>query len=171
MSNVGTKNVNLKPPVITPSTNNPAVAMGLKLMNQQLKKKEQEKKKAEKEVKPKRAPIWAVDFEGTITVRSKFPDFGKPNISVIELLKMARLQGVRLILWTCRYGNYLTDAVEWCKDYGLEFDAVNENVPEAIEYLGQDTRKVIADLYIDDKSFHFWGEEGEKRLWQLVQNL
>ena len=163
--------MNLKPPVITPSTNNPAVAMGLKLMNQQLKKKEQEKKKAEKEVKPKRAPIWAVDFEGTITVRSKFPDFGKPNISVIELLKMARLQGVRLILWTCRYGNYLTDAVEWCKDYGLEFDAVNENVPEAIEYLGRDTRKVIADLYIDDKSFHFWGEEGEKRLWQLVQNL
>lgn len=171
MSNVGTKNVTLKPPVITPSTNNPAVAMGLKLMNQQLKKKEQEKKKAEKEAKPKRAPIWAVDFEGTITVRSKFPDFGKPNISVIELLKMARLQGVRLILWTCRYGNYLTDAVEWCKDYGLEFDAVNENVPEAIEYLGRDTRKVIADLYIDDKSFHFWGEEGEKRLWQLVQNL
>lgn len=163
--------MNLKPPVITPSTNNPAVAMGLKLMNQQLKKKEQEKKKAEKEAKPKRAPIWAVDFEGTITVRSKFPDFGKPNISVIELLKMARLQGVRLILWTCRYGNYLTDAVEWCKDYGLEFDAVNENVPEAIEYLGRDTRKVIADLYIDDKSFHFWGEEGEKRLWQLVQNL
>ena len=162
----------VNPPLITPKTDNPAVIMGLKLMEQQRKKKEQEeKKKVKEEKKPKRMPIWAVDFEGTLTVRSKFPDFGKPNVSVIELLKMARSQGVRLILWTCRDGKYLTDAVEWCKDYGLEFDAVNENIPEAIEYLGRDTRKVLADLYIDDKSFHFWGEEGEQRLWKLVQNL
>lgn len=162
----------LKPPKIIPHTDNPAVKMGLKLMEQQRKKKEKEQKQKEKkEAKAKRAPIWAVDFEGTLTVRSRFPNIGKPNVSVIELLKMARLQGVKLILWTCRYGNYLTEAVEWCKDHGLEFDAVNENVPEAIEYLGQDTRKVIADIYIDDKSFHLWNEEGEQRLWQLVQNL
>ena len=162
----------LKPPKIIPHTDNPAVKMGLKLMNQQLKKKEQEKKKAEKKtVKTKRSPIWAVDFEGTLTVKSKFPDIGKPNVSVIELLKMARSQGVKLILWTCREGNYLTEAVEWCKDLGLEFDAINENLPSAIEYLGRDTRKVIADIYIDDKSLHFWGEEGEQRLWRLVQNL
>ena len=162
----------MKPPKIIPKTKNPAVEMGLKLMEQQRKKKEKEQKQKEKkEAKPKRAPIWALDFEGTITVRSKFPDIGKPNVSVIELLKLARAQGVRLILWTCRDGNYLTEAVEWCKDFGLEFDAINENLPEAIEYLGCDTRKVIADLYIDDKSFHFWGEEGEQRLWKLVQNL
>ena len=161
----------IKPPKIIPHTDNPAVKMGLKLMEQQRKKKEKEQKQKEKEVKKKRAPIWAVDFEGTLTTRRKFPDIGPPNVSVIELLKMARLQGVRVILWTCREGNYLTEAVEWCKDLGLEFDAVNENIPEAIEYLGRNTRKVLADLYIDDKSFHFWGEDGEKRLWQLVQNL
>ena len=162
----------IKPPKIIPHTDNPAVAMGLKLMEQQKKKKEKEAKaKEKKEPKTKRAPIWAVDFEGTITVKSKFPDFGKPNVSVIELLKMARAQGVRLILWTCRDGKYLTDAVEWCKDFGLEFDAINDNLPDAVAYLGCNTRKVIADLYIDDKSFHFWGEEGEQRLWKLVQNL
>lgn len=163
--------MNPKPPVIAPSTNNPAVVMGLKLMEQQKKKKEQEQKKKEKAAKVKRAPIWAVDFEGTLTVRSKYPEIGKPNVSVIELLKMARLQGVKLILWTCREGNYLTEAIEWCKDFGLEFDAVNQNIPSAIEFLGRDTRKVIADIYIDDKSLHFRGEEGEKKLWQLVQNL
>jgi len=162
----------VKPPKIIPNTNNPAVAMGLKLMEQQRKKKEKEaKQKEKKEKKPKRAPIWAVDFEGIITVKSKFPNLGDPNVPVIELLKMAKLQGVKLILWTCREGKYLTDAVEWCKDFGLEFDAVNENIPEAIEYLGRDTRKVIADLYIEDKSMNFHGEEGELRLWQLVQKL
>lgn len=161
----------MKPPKIIPNTKNPAVEMGLKLMEQQRKKKEKAEKAKEKKAKPKRAPIWAVDFEGTMTVKSKFPNIGTPNVSVIELLKTARAQGVKLILWTCREGKYLTDALEWCKDYGLEFDAVNENLPEAIEYLGCDTRKVIADLYIDDKSFHFWGEEGEQRLWKLVQNL
>ncbi len=162
----------IKPPKIIPKTDNPAVVMGLKLMEQQRKKKEKEQnQKTKKEVKTKRAPIWAVDFEGTMTVRRKFPEIGKPNVSVIELLKMARAQGVKIILWTCREGNYLTEALEWCKDYGLEFDAVNENLPEAVEYLGRNTRKVLADLYIDDKSFSVWSEEGEQRLWKLVQNL
>lgn len=137
----------------------------------QAKKQKEKRDKEKKEAKTKRAPIWAVDFEGTITTRRRYPNIGEPNISVIELLKMARLRGVRVILWTCREGEYLTNALEWCKGYGLEFDAVNENIPEAVEYLGHDTRKVLADIYIDDKSFHFWGEEGEKKLWELAQNL
>lgn len=166
------KSTSLKPPAITPSSNNPAVIMGLKLMEQQKRKKEKEAKaKEKKEPKVKRAPIWAVDFEGTITVRSRFPNIGKPNTRVIELLKMARLQGVKVILWTCRYGNYLTEAVEWCKDFGLEFDAINENIPEAIEYLGRDTRKVIADLYIDDKALNFSGGDGEAKLCKLLQEI
>lgn len=162
----------IRPPKIIPNTTNPAVVMGLKLMEQQKKKKEKEaKEKERKEAKVKRAPIWAVDFEGTITVRSRFPNIGKPNLRVIELLKTARLQGVKVILWTCRYGNYLTEAIEWCKDFGLEFDAINENIPEAIEYLGRDTRKVIADLYIDDKALNFSGEEGEAKLCKLLQEI
>ena len=43
-------------------------------------------------------------------------------------------------------------AVEWCKKHGLAFDAVNENLPEVIALYGNDSRKVSADLYIDDKS-------------------
>lgn len=145
--------------------------MGLKLMEQQRKKKEQEQKKAEKKAaKVKDHPIWAIDFDGTLTSGGKFPYIGKPNVSLIELLKMAKLQGVRLILWTSREGNYLNEAIEWCKDHGLEFDAVNDNLPEIIERCGN-SRKVIANLFIDDRAFHFWGEEGEQRLWQLVQSL
>jgi len=157
-------------PKIQINSTNPAVIQGMKLMAQAKKQKEKREKEEAKQ-KTKRAPIWAVDFEGTITTKRRYPNIGEPNVSVIELLKMARLRGVRVVLWTCREGEHLTKALEWCKGYGLEFDAVNENISEAIEYLGRDTRKVLADIYIDDKSFHLWGEEGEKKLWELVQNL
>lgn len=172
MNCVGKQSASLKPPVITPSTNNPAVAMGLKLMEQQRKKKEREQKKKEKEeAKVKSAPIWAIDFDGTLALGNRFPNIGKPNVSLMELLKMAKLQGVRLILWTSREGHYLDEAVEWCKDYGLEFDAINDNLPEKVEHMGYNSRKIVANLFIDDRSFHFWGEEGEQKLWQLVQSL
>ena len=162
----------VKPPKIIPNTNNPAVAMGLKLMEQQRKKKEREARaKEKKEAKVKVNPVWAIDFDGTLALGNKFPNIGKPNVQLIELLKMAKAQGVRLILWTSREGNYLTEAIEWCKDHGLEFDAINDNLPEKIEHMGYNSRKVVANLFIDDRSFHFWGEEGEQKLWQLVQSL
>ena len=63
-----------------------------------------------------------------------------------------RKQGNKIILWTCRQGERLQQAVEWCKQFGLEFDAVNENLPEMIEHYGGDTRKVFYDVLIDDKS-------------------
>ena len=37
-------------------------------------------------------------------------------------------------------------------EHGLKFDAVNENLPEMIEWHGNDCRKIFADVYIDDKA-------------------
>lgn len=71
---------------------------------------------------------------------------------LIKHLIKRRRQGNKIILWTCRVGERLQEAVEWCKQYGLEFDAVNENLPETIEYWDGESRKVFADVYIDDKS-------------------
>ena len=162
----------VRPPKITPQTNNPAVLMGLKLAEQNRKRKERaEKKRAEEAKKVKRTKVWAIDFDGTLTTGGKFPNIGKPNVPLIEVLKTARLQGVKLILWTSREGQFLTEAVEWCKDLGLEFDAVNDNVPEMIEMCNGNPRKVVAQLFIDDRAFHFWGEEGEARLCKLLQEL
>ncbi len=73
-------------------------------------------------------------------------------MALIEHLKKRRNQGNKLILWSCRVGNRLQEAVEWCRQYGLEFDAVNENLPEEIKKWGADPRKIHADCYIDDKS-------------------
>ena len=90
-------------------------------------------------------------FDGTLC-ESVFPDIGKPNMALINHLIKRRNQGNKLILWTCRVGERLSEAVEWCKKFGLEFDAVNENLPEMIELWGGESRKVFADVYIDDKT-------------------
>lgn len=99
----------------------------------------------------RRKTIYAVDFDGTLC-ESVFPGIGFPNVALIEHLKKRRKQGNKIILWTCRVGKNLDDAVKWCKDFGLEFDAINDNIPENIEKYGNNSRKVFADVYIDDKA-------------------
>ena len=83
---------------------------------------------------------------------SVWPGIGAPNRHLIEHLKTRRSQGNKIILWTCRTGERLQEAVEWCRRYGLEFDAVNENLPEMVEKYGSNPRKIHADCYIDDKN-------------------
>ena len=55
-------------------------------------------------------------------------------------------------MWTCRAGEALERAVEFCRIHGLEFDAVNDNIPEIIELFGVNSRKITADVYIYDKA-------------------
>lgn len=95
--------------------------------------------------------IIAVDFDGTL-VEDKFPLIGSPNSKLIDHLKDRKEKGAKLILWTCRNGAALATAVQFCSFLGLEFDAVNENLPEVKALFGGDTRKVYADIYYDDKS-------------------
>lgn len=102
--------------------------------------------------------IIAVDFDGTLCTNA-WPEIGKPNLSVIEWLKRQSLHGVKLILWTCRDGVMLDNAVAWCNEQGLHFDAINDNVPEATALFGSNSRKVFADMYIDDKALQIRAEE------------
>lgn len=95
--------------------------------------------------------VIAVDFDGTLC-KDKFPSIGRANGKLINDLIRAREKGDKVILWTCRAGDQLEDAVRWCEAQGLVFDAVNENLKEHIEMYGGDTRKVFADVYIDDKN-------------------
>lgn len=95
--------------------------------------------------------IFATDFDGTLC-ESVFPGIGEPNMALINYLIKKRKKGNKVILWTCRVGERLQEAVDWCRQYGLEFDAVNDNLPELVEKFGNQTRKVYADVYIDDKA-------------------
>lgn len=99
--------------------------------------------------------IIAVDFDGTL-VTDDYPYIGRPIWKTINFCKTAQENGDILILWTCRCGNDLKEAIEFCESIGLYFDYVNENTKEHLELFGgQDTRKIYADIYIDDKSINF----------------
>ena len=95
--------------------------------------------------------IIAVDFDGTLCTNN-WPDIGKPNLSFIEWLKQKKRDGAKLILWTCRDGDILNQAVAWCKEQGLYFDAINDNIPEATNKFGTNSRKIFANVYFDDKA-------------------
>ena len=95
--------------------------------------------------------IIAVDFDGTLCF-SNWPELGEPNIPLIEYLKTQQRIGNKLILWTCRAGDALEHAILWCKDHGLLFDAVNDNLPEIVELYGNNSRKITCDYYIDDRA-------------------
>lgn len=103
--------------------------------------------------------IIAVDFDGTLCSNA-WPGIGAPRKGVIEYVKHQRQNGAKLILWTNRVGEKLDAAVAWCREHGLEFDAVNENLPDIVEQFGGDCRKVFADVYLDDKAMK--PEEAER---------
>lgn len=111
--------------------------------------------------------ILSIDFDGTI-VEHKFPKIGKPLPGAIETLKELKKAGHQLILWTCREDQghkidkqYLREAVEFCKKEGVEFDAVNESLPDDFRPDGVLKRKPFAHYYIDDAiigGFPGWDE-------------
>lgn len=93
--------------------------------------------------------IYAVDFDGTISL-GKWPECGPANADLVNYLIRQRINGNKVILNTNRTGELLDEALRFCRIGGLEFDAINENLPEVIEAYGGDSRKISADFYIDD---------------------
>jgi len=100
---------------------------------------------------PKKSLIIAVDFDGTI-VEHRYPHIGEELPFATHTLKALQKKGHRLILWTYRAGQELEDAIDFCRERGLEFYAVNKNYPE--EKFDERTlsRKILADLYLDDRN-------------------
>jgi hypothetical protein len=102
----------------------------------------------------------AIDFDGTI-VEHKYPEIGKEIIFAFQTLRALQEQGHQLILWTYRTGKELDDAVEYCRRNGVEFYAINSSYPEEVFDEDYDSRKIDADLFIDDRNIGglpSWGE-------------
>ena len=93
--------------------------------------------------------IYAVDFDGTLC-ENKWPEIGEPNLPLIDFLIARRATGDKLILYTMREGEKLMEAVAWCENHGLSFDALNDNLPEMKAFYGNNPRKIFANYYIDD---------------------
>jgi hypothetical protein len=118
----------------------------------------------------------AVDFDGTLCEYA-FPKIGEQNEQHKQLMKLLielRSKGHKLILWTNRGDNeqypVLTEAIEWCKEKGLEFDAINENLPGQKKLSGP-SPKIMADYYIDDKVLEFGNLESRTRTLDIISKL
>lgn len=108
--------------------------------------------------------IIAVDFDGTL-VEHRYPLIGKEILFAFETLRQLQKQNHQLILWTIRTGKELDEAIEFCRQRGVEFYAINCSFPGE-KFEPGDSRKVNADIYIDDRNIGGlppWGE-----IWQML---
>jgi len=103
--------------------------------------------------------ILAIDYDATL-FEGTWPEKGKPMQEIIDRVKEFKAHGAELVLWTCREGISLAEATERCAKAGIEFDAINDNVPSQLEWMKERaeqgeifaTRKIFADFYLDDRA-------------------
>lgn len=97
--------------------------------------------------------IIAMDFDGVLC-EDAFPSIGAADYEAVSLTRQLIDAGHEVILWTSRAGDRLTEAVEWCADYGLHFCAVNCNAPSNRDAYEAEypvpSPKVYADVYVED---------------------
>ena len=112
--------------------------------------------------------IIAIDFDGTI-VEHKYPAIGAELPFAIETLIKLKEEGHKLILWTVREGRLLDEAVEFCRERGLEFYAINRDYPEEEKSRNNHfSRKLKADLWIDDRNLGGLPDWGT--IYEMVHN-
>ena len=114
-------------------------------------------------IEERKTTVVAVDFDDTIAY-THYPTIIKPLPHAMDVLRVLMNDPYTiLILWTCREGEYLQQALNFCELYGIKFDYVNENCKHNLDLYTVNCRKVSADIYIDDKSYQ--GREGVEKLW------
>lgn len=95
--------------------------------------------------------IVAIDFDGTI-VEDKFPEIGELKPGAVEAINALYKAGYTIIIWTCRTGINKARSVEFLAKQGIKWHYINEGSKANVKaYGGVDTRKVFADVYVDDK--------------------
>ena len=103
----------------------------------------------------------AVDFDGTI-VEHRYPEIGRELPFATQTLRQLIKDRHQLILWTVRERHLLDEAVEWCRERGVECWAINKDFPEEDTTKNQVfSRKIKADVFIDDcmvGGLPDWGE-------------
>jgi hypothetical protein len=98
--------------------------------------------------------VLAIDFDGTICTVS-YPEIGRERVGAKEFINKLYDEGYLIVINTCRSdgGEHKAETMvrEFCKLRGIKYHTVNENLDFLIEHYGCDTRKISADVYIDDK--------------------
>lgn len=95
--------------------------------------------------------IVSVDFDGTLCCDC-YPAIGLPMPGAIEAMRTLHGQGHYIIVNTCREGQSLVEAINWMMGHGIPFARVNDNHPGNSSHYGWNSRKIFADVYIDDRN-------------------
>lgn len=95
--------------------------------------------------------IIAVDFDGTIS-RGEYPAIAGEQPYAGVSLRRLHEAGHYIIIWTCRSGEQLLEAINWMLERGIPFDRVNDHSPANLAEYGQGSKKIYADCYIDDRN-------------------
>ncbi|WAB25007.1 hypothetical protein M3_0056 [Lysinibacillus phage vB_LfM_LysYB1] len=119
--------------------------------------------------------IIGVDFDGTITQQPDMADTMTLQPECKRVLEKWKYAGVRLVLWTCRTGTAFDNALAFLEanDMLHLFDAVNDQLPEMYEKYEIISRKLGADIYIDDRNLGCvidW-KKFEAQLEYLIQSI
>ena len=104
--------------------------------------------------------VIAIDYDGVINA-APYPEVGVMVPGAAKALRQLHEEGHTLILWTCREGQDQTRAINDLLSRGIHIDGVNCNARANIEQYSNDSRKVHADLYVDDRQvgcFAGWEE-------------
>lgn len=97
--------------------------------------------------------IIGVDFDGTLAhTKGIYPNIGEPITEVIDYILDEQKNGAYLVLITMRENEELDMAVKWCKEQGLEFDAVNDNLQHMKDFFDNNPRKIFVTEYLDDRN-------------------
>lgn len=85
--------------------------------------------------------IICIDFDGTLC-QSKFPELGPTMPGAIEVMKQLKADGHYLIIWTCRCGERLLEAINWLLEHDIPFDRINDHNPDNMKLYGEGGKKV-----------------------------
>ncbi len=93
----------------------------------------------------------AVDFDGTIAYEA-YPEIGGFKPHAERVLKKINEHGGKIIIWTCRTGDQAELVKTMLLNAGIQFEEFNDNLKDGRDMFPDNSRKVFADVYIDDRA-------------------
>jgi hypothetical protein len=101
-----------------------------------------------------RFKTYAVDFDDTITINTKFPEIGELNPHADRVIRRIKENGGEIAIWTCRTGVHEIAVKNFLALHNIPYDSFNEILPSEKEHWGEGGRKIFAHCYIDDKGIY-----------------
>lgn len=110
--------------------------------------------------------ILAIDFDNTISSSNSYPYIEGFKPLAPEYINQLAKDGYYIIIWTCRTGEALEIMQKFLDDNNIIYHKINEQHPALIELYKNDSRKIAADIYVDDKQLG-----GLPETWSCIYDL